>query len=152
MTNTVACKGKASKVFERGSADSVAPSQLEAELTRALNNHEFRVYYQPIVSLESSEIKGFEALVRWRHPSRGMLSPSEFLPVMENTGLIVPLGLWVLREASSEMHHWHRRFPNIPLLYLSVNISSKLFQEPDLVEQISQILNETGLNPASLTL
>src|SRR5689334_12035326 len=126
MTNMVACKGKANDVFERDTADSVVPSQLEAELTRALNNHEFRVYFQPIVSLETSEIRGFEALVRWRHPSCGLLSPSDFLPVMENTGLIVPLGLWVLREASSRMHHWRRRFPSMPLLYLSVNISSKL--------------------------
>ena len=152
MTNTVACKGRKKDVFEKGSTDPVAASQLETELTRALDNQEFRVYYQPIVSLETSEIRGFEALVRWRHPSRGLLSPSDFLPVMENTGLIVPLGLWVLREASSKMHEWHRRFPNGPLLYLSVNISSKLFQEPDLVEQISRILNETGLNPASLIL
>src|SRR5262245_15825471 len=134
------------------SIDFEAASQLEAELQRALDNDEFQVYYQPIVSLDTTEIKGFEALVRWQHPSRGLLFPADFLPAMERTQWIVPLGLWILREASSRMHQWHRRFPDNPLLYLSVNISSKLFQDPNLVEQISQILNETGFNRSSLML
>ena len=111
----------------------------------------FGVYYQPIVSLELVK-SGFEALVRWQHPSRGLLFPAAFLPVMEKTRWIVPLGLWIVRAASRQMHRWHRRFPDRPPLSLSVNISSQLFQEPDLVEQISQILNETGLNPSSLVL
>ncbi len=152
MTNTVACEPDPIEVLERDSIAFVAASQFETELRRALENEEFQVYYQPIVSLETSEIKGFEALVRWQHPSRGLLFPADFLPVMEKTGWIVPLGLWIVREASCQMHQWHRRFPDRPPLYLSVNISSKLFQEPDLVEQISQILNETGLNPSSLVL
>src|SRR5262245_22461951 len=113
MTNTVASKGRAR---ERESADSSDASQLETELKRALDNQEFRIYYQPIVSLETTEIRGFEALVRWLHPGRGLLSPSEFLPVMENSGLIVPLGLWVLREAAPKMRHWDRSVPDSPSL------------------------------------
>ena len=140
------------ELLERDSVASVAASQPETELRRALENEEFQVYYQPIVSLETSELKGFEALLRWQHPRRGLLLPADFLPIMERTAWIVPLDLWILREASCQMHQWHRRFPDRPPLYLSVNISSKLFQEPDLVEQISQILNETGLNPSSLVL
>ena len=148
---TVVCEADLINLLERDRPDPLTASQVEADLWRALDNREFQVYYQPIVSLETSEIKGFEALVRWRHPSRGLLFPADFLPVSEATGLIVPIGLWVFREASLQMHQWHRRFPSEPL-YLSVNISSKLFQQPDLVEQISQILNETGLNPATLML
>ena len=125
--------------------------QLEAAVRRALARQEFRVCYQPIVSLETGQIGGFEALVRWQHPTRGLLSPVDFLQATEENGLIVPLGLWVLRQASRQLHQWHRRFPGNPL-YLSVNISSKQFQQPNLVEQISQILHETGLNPASLKL
>jgi EAL domain-containing protein (putative c-di-GMP-specific phosphodiesterase class I) len=152
MTNTVACELDPVEVLERDSIASVALSQVETELRRALDNEEFRVYYQPIVSLETGELRGFEALVRWQHPSRGLLFPVDFLPVMDRTGWIVPLGLWIVREASCQMHQWHRRFRDRPPLYLSVNISSKLFQESDLVEQVSQILNETGLNPSSLVL
>ena len=152
MTNTVACEPDPVQVLESDSIALEAASQFETELRRALDNEEFRVYYQPIVALETGEIKGFEALVRWQHSTRGLLFPADFLPVMERTRWIVPLGLWIVREASCQMHQWHRRFPDRPPLYLSVNISSKLFQEPDLVEQISQILNETGLNPSSLVL
>jgi EAL domain-containing protein (putative c-di-GMP-specific phosphodiesterase class I) len=152
MTNTVACDPDFIEALETDSIAFGAASQFETELRRALDHEEFQVYYQPIVSLESSELKGFEALIRWQHPTRRLLFPADFLPVMERTGWIVPLGLWIVREASCQMHQWHRRFPDRPPLYLSVNISSKLFQEPDLVEQISQILNETGLNPSSLVL
>jgi len=130
----------------------VVCSQLEAELRRAIEHQEFRVYYQPIVYLETGQVAGFEALVRWQHPTRGLLSPVDFLQATEGTGLIVPIGLWVLREASGQMHRWHLSFPDNPPLHLSVNISSKQFQQPDLVEQISQILHQTGLNPASLKL
>lgn len=152
MTNTVAFEPDPIEVLEGNSIALVAASQFETELRHALDNEEFQVYYQPIVSLETSELKGFEALVRWQHPRRGLLFPADFLPVMERTGGIVPLGLWIVREASCQMHQWHRRFPDRPPLYLSVNVSSKLFQESDLVEQVSQILNETGLNPSSLVL
>lgn len=130
----------------------VACSQVEADLRRAVDRQEFRVFFQPICSLDTGRIMGFEALVRWQHPTRGLLSPVDFLQATEESGLIVPIGLWVLREASRQMHRWHLRFSDNPPLHLSVNISSKQFQQPDLVEQISQILHETGLNPTSLKL
>jgi len=155
---TATCLGKSSvselvRNFDATLPDSgVVCSQLEAELRRALEHQEFRVYYQPIVYLETGQIAGFEALLRWQHPIRGLLSPIDFLQATEETGLIVPIGLWVLREASRQMHRWHLHFPDNPPLYLSVNISSKQFQQPDLVEQVSQTLHETGLNPASLKL
>ena len=127
----------------------VIGSELEAELRRAVERQEFRVFFQPICCLDTGLIVGFEALVRWQHPTRGLLSPAEFLQAAEQTGLIVPIGLWVLREACRQMHGWHLQFPDNQLLRLSVNISSKQFQQPDLVEQIRQILHETGLNADS---
>jgi len=126
--------------------------QLEAELRRSLEHQDFRVYYQPIVYLDTGRIAGFEALVRWQHPTRGLLSPADFLQVAEDTGLIVPIGQWVLREACQQMHRWHLKFSDNPLLYLSVNISSQQFEQTNLVEQIGHILHETGLTPASLKL
>ena len=125
---------------------------LEAELRRALERQEFRVVFQPICSMDTRRIVGFEALFRWEHPSRGLLSPGDFLQITEDSGLIIPIGLWVLRQACQQMHRWHLRFPDSPPLYLSVNVSSRQFQQLDLVEQIAQILQETGLNPASLKL
>jgi len=155
---TATCLGKSSvselvRNFDEPLPDSgVVCSQLETDLRRAVDRQEFRVFFQPICSLDTGGIMGFEALVRWQHPARGLLSPVDFLQATEETGLIVPIGLWVLREASRQMHRWHLRFSDNPPLHLSVNISSKQFQQPDLVEQISQILDETGLNPASLKL
>src|SRR5688572_2965157 len=103
--------------------DSGICSQLEADLRRAVDRQEFRLFFQPICSLETGRIVGFEALVRWQHPTRGLLAPVDFLHAAEETGLIVPIGLWVLREACQQMHRWHLRFPDNPLLRLSVNIS-----------------------------
>lgn len=133
-------------------SDSREACSLEAQLRRAVDRQEFRICYQPIVQLETGKIVGFEALVRWEHPTRGLLSPIDFLPATEENGLVVPIGLWVLREACRQMHRWQLSFPDNPSLYLSVNISSKQFQQPDLVEQVSQTLHETGLNPKSLKL
>lgn len=113
---------------------------------------DFQVHYQPIVSLASGIIKGFEALVRWQHPTRGLVSPTEFIPIAEETGLIVPLGYWVLRSACCQMYAWQERFPTDPPLTISVNLSSKQFLQPDLIEQIDQILHETGLSACSLRL
>ena len=144
---------EALQFFNEGTSESSAHcAQLDAELRRAVKHQEFRICYQPIVQLETGKIVGFEALVRWQHPTRGLLSPIDFLAATEESGLIVPIGLWVLREACRQMHRWQLSFPDNPSLYLSVNISSKQFQQPDLVEQVSQTLHETGLNPASLKL
>jgi diguanylate cyclase (GGDEF)-like protein/PAS domain S-box-containing protein len=125
--------------------------QLENDLRRALDYQEFQLHYQPIVSLETGRITGFEALVRWQHPQRGMISPAEFIPVAEETGLILPLGDWVLRTACRQMHQWQRQSPAMPLT-INVNISSRQFLQPTLVEQIDQILQETELEPHNLKL
>ncbi len=133
---------------------AVALLQLENDLRRAIQRQEFQIYYQPIVLLETSELDGFEALVRWQHPERGLISPEEFIPVAEETGLIVPLGCWVLREACRQLHQWQAQFPHDSLelaeddpaspLTINVNISGKQFFQPDLVDQISQILRGDG--------
>lgn len=113
---------------------------------------EFQVHYQPIVSLSTGKIKGFEALLRWLHPERGFVSPTEFIPIAEETGLIVPLGYWVLREACRQTRIWQERFPTDPPLTISVNLSSKQFSQPDLIKQIDQILRSTSLDACCLKL
>ena len=126
--------------------------QLETDLQRAIAQKEFIVHYQPIVYLKNLRISGFEALVRWLHPTRGLVSPCDFIPAAEETGLIVPIGWWVMREACRQMQAWQSQFPSASPLTISVNVSSKQFSQPDLINQIQQILQETGLNPCSLTL
>jgi diguanylate cyclase (GGDEF)-like protein/PAS domain S-box-containing protein len=133
-------------------ASTVARLQLEAELRRAIEREEFQNYYQPIVSLDTGRIMGFEALVRWKHPTRGLVSPAEFIPIAEETGLILPLGQRVLREACRQMCVWQGRFPDYLPLIISVNISRRQFTQPDLIDQIIQILQETSLPAASLKL
>jgi diguanylate cyclase (GGDEF)-like protein len=126
--------------------------RLENDLRRAIEREEFRVYYQPIVALETGHIAGFEALVRWQHPERGFISPAEFISVAEDTNLIIPLGLWVLREACLQTVRWQWQSPANRRLTLSVNLSGKQFLQADLVECIEGILEETGLDPRSLKL
>jgi diguanylate cyclase (GGDEF)-like protein len=126
--------------------------KLENDLRRALERQEFRVCYQPIVALDTGHIAGFEALVRWQHPSRGFISPAEFISVAEDTNLIIPLGLWVLNEACRQMVRWQWQSPANKLLTLSVNLSGKQFSQLDLVERIEGILEETGLDPRRLKL
>jgi len=126
--------------------------QLENELRQAIERQELRVHYQPIVSVESGGITGFEALVRWEHPGRGLVFPAEFIPIAEETGLIVPIGSWVFREACQQMRAWQERFRSIPPLYVTVNFSAKQFAQPDLLEQIDLILLETGMDGSNLGL
>jgi diguanylate cyclase (GGDEF)-like protein/PAS domain S-box-containing protein len=141
------------EVFDPGMrAQAVARLELESDLRRAVDNGEFVLYYQPKVSLKTDKIVGAEALIRWRHPQRGIVSPDQFIPLAEETGLIVPIGLWVLREACTAMHRWHAEFPSVPPLEVSVNVSVRQFREPDLQAQIAAILAETQLDPATLQL
>jgi diguanylate cyclase (GGDEF)-like protein/PAS domain S-box-containing protein len=125
---------------------------LETDLRQAIENQEFRVYYQPIVSLTSGELTGFEALVRWQHPERGLLFPVEFLPLAEESGLIISLDRWVLEEACRQIQEWQDVFPERPNLTVSVNLSGKQVAQPDLVEEVARIIKETGLSPRSLKL
>jgi diguanylate cyclase (GGDEF)-like protein/PAS domain S-box-containing protein len=131
---------------------ALALLQLENELRRAVEQQEFRVYYQPIFSLSNQQILGFEALVRWQHPQRGVLYPQEFISVAEETSLIVPLGWWVLREATRQVAQWQAQLAANPPLAISVNLSGQQFSQPDLVAQVAAILQESGLNSRCLRL
>jgi FlaA1/EpsC-like NDP-sugar epimerase/EAL domain-containing protein (putative c-di-GMP-specific phosphodiesterase class I) len=131
---------------------SAVSVQLENDLRVALENEEFRIHYQPIVCLETNKISSFEALLRWQHPHRGLLWPDEFLPAAEETGLIVPIGEWVLRQACSQIRIWQSEFHLHSPLTVSVNLTSKQFFHPDLIETIGKILQETNLDTSSLRL
>ncbi|MBW4679033.1 MAG: EAL domain-containing protein [Microcoleus vaginatus WJT46-NPBG5] len=141
------------EVFDKNMhARAVALLQLETDLRRAIERQEFEVYYQPIVSLATEEITGFEALVRWQHPDRGVISPGEFIPLAEETGLINLIGWGVLRKACYQLRAWQLQFPNHRSLSISVNLSGKQFSQPNLVEQIAKILKETDLDASNLKL
>lgn len=118
---------------------------LDTDLHRAIERQEFILNYQPIVSLATGEIQGFEALVRWQHPDRGRVSPGDFIPIAEETGLIIPIGQWVLREACQQLRIWQASQLIAPSTYICINLSVKQFSQPDLIAQIDQILQETGL-------
>jgi len=144
-------RGKARyEVFEPSmDAKAVERLILETGLRRALVREQFRVYYQPIVALENDRIAGVEALLRWEHPQRGLLLPKEFISIAEETGLIVQIGQWVLREAGKQARIWQERFPDSPRMTISVNLSTREFFHPKLV---AEVLNESEIDPASLQL
>lgn len=119
--------------------------ELETDLRRALERQEFEVYYQPITSLPLGTLSGFEALARWHHPTKGTIGPAEFIPVCEETGLIVPLGNWLLKEACKTARSWQLKYPQHPEIKISVNLSAQQFREPQLVQEIESILAETDL-------
>ncbi len=118
--------------------------QTEIDLRQAIERGELRLHYQPIVTINNQEICGFEALVRWQHPTRGLLLPEAFIHIAETTGLIIPLGGWVLAEACRQMQAWTEQYPAMAAFTVSVNMSSKQFSQPDLVTEIQRILSETG--------
>ncbi|MCV3214930.1 bifunctional diguanylate cyclase/phosphodiesterase [Plectonema radiosum NIES-515] len=123
---------------------------LENELRGALERGEMLVYYQPLVDLHSTEVVAVEALVRWQHPTQGLVSPAKFIAIAEANGLIVPIGEWVLRTASAQSRAW--QLAGLPPIRMSVNLSARQFEEPNLVDIVSQILQETGLEASSLEL
>lgn len=126
--------------------------QLEQDLHQALTNQELQVYYQSIVSLKTDRIVGFEALIRWHHPHRGWISPAEFIPIAEETGLIIPIGQWILRSACQQIAQWNKNLSINNPLKISVNLSVKQLQDPDFIEKIDSILAETNLQGKSLQL
>ncbi len=134
------------------SAETIHRLDLESGLRRAVERHELRVFYQPLVDLATDHIVGLEALVRWQHPTRGLIPPLSFIPLAEETGLILPIGRWVLETACRQARQWQLAFPAEPPLTISVNLSARQFAQPDLVELVSQILAQTGLPPSSLEL
>jgi diguanylate cyclase (GGDEF)-like protein len=135
-------------------ADVVDRLQLETDLRHAIDRGEMRVYYQPIVDTQTESILGFESLLRWQHPVRGMISPVEFIPIAEETGLIIALGDWVLRQSCTQLKIWHQAFDRLEpnALVVSVNVSSKQFLLPDFVSRVSQILQEQGIPARCLKL
>jgi diguanylate cyclase (GGDEF)-like protein/PAS domain S-box-containing protein len=140
-------------VFEASMhTDALFRLELESDLRQALERSEFRVYYQPIVLLRSGRVIEAEALVRWQHPTRGLVAPSDFVPIAEDTGLIVPLGQWVLEQACRQASIWQAEYPTEPPLTMSVNLSPRQFQQASLVEQVTRALSEAGLAPISLKL
>jgi len=147
-------KGKACyEVFDAAiHSQSIDRLQMETDLRRAIERKEFQVYYQPIVSLYTGRITGFEALIRWQHPQRGLVSPTEFIPTAEETGLITPIGWWTLWKAGRQLRLWQEQFPASKPLTMNVNLSCKQFTQPDLLEQIDQVLQETGVAVGSLKL
>lgn len=126
--------------------------EIETDLHRALDEEQFEVYYQPIVSLEDGSIAEVEALVRWRHPTRGFLPPSEFIPVAEDTGLIVDLGEWVLRTACRQASQWRASDPSLSTLRVGVNVSVRQLRLPEFVSQVKSALSESGLPGGQLKL
>ncbi len=145
-------RGKAVLVVfdEAMHAEAVARLQLETDLRQAATRQEFRIHYQPIVSLRTGRIRSFEALLRWQHSDRGMVYPDEFVPLAEETKLILPIGLWVFRSAVEQLAKWQKQFSTTPPLTMSVNLSCRQFSQPDLVFQVERLLLETRLDPGCL--
>ena len=137
---------------EEMQAHSVNLLQMENDLRRAFERNEFFVNYQPIIALDDFRLCGFEALVRWQHPDRGLISPAEFIPIAEEGGQILQIGEWVLREACYQLRRWQEKYPSDKPLYMTVNLSAKQFAQPDLVDRVRDILSETKINPAFLKL
>lgn len=125
---------------------------LETAMRRAIERQELRVYYQPLVRIDTAAVVGFEALVRWQHPDRGLISPIEFIPLAEETGMIVPIGAWVLEESCRQVQLWQEQLGATRGLLLSVNVSARQFQSPELVETVASVLQRTGFNPTHLKL
>jgi diguanylate cyclase (GGDEF)-like protein/PAS domain S-box-containing protein len=144
--------GKArSVIFEQTMHDqALALTNLEVDLRYAITREEFRLHYQPIVSLHTGVIVGVEALLRWQHPTRGSIMPGEFLGVLEAAGLMIPVGNWVLRTACTQLRAWHTA--GLAQLYVAVNLSARQLQQRDLPATIAEILEQTGLTPQSLHL
>jgi diguanylate cyclase (GGDEF)-like protein/PAS domain S-box-containing protein len=141
------------EIFDKAMHEAaVGLLQMETDLRHALEREEFFIQYQPIVNLDDFRLCGFEALVRWRHPERGLISPLDFIPLAEDTGQIIPIGHWVLVQACRQMHRWQRRYGMEHPLFVSVNLSGRQFAQSDLIEQIKNTIAETRLNPRGLKL
>lgn len=147
-------KGRAQyQVFNQAMhAQATRRLQLETEMRQALERREFEIHYQPIINLETNELEGFEALVRWRHPEMGLIPPSQFIPAAEETGLILQLGRWVLDESCRQLREWQDDILSASALTMSVNLSCKQFLQSDLAEQVSETLKTRGLAARCLKL
>ena len=133
-------------------ADVVERMEIETGLRFALERDELRVHYQPLINLETGRMTGVEALARWQHPTRGLMAPGLFIPIAEETGLILPIGYWVLEEACRQMQVWKAEHPDYGVFTVNVNLSGKQLQRPDVVERVSAILEKTRIAPESVKL
>ncbi len=141
------------QVFEPAMHDTALKRlELKADLQRAIEHDEYVLHYQPVIELETGRITGVEALVRWIHPVRGLVPPLDFIPLAEETGLIVPIGRWVMLEACRSAVEMQDRFPSDPPMHMAVNLSARQIARPELVDEVRDILTETGLDPGSLIL
>ena len=145
-------KGRYQLFEPRMHAEMLAQLELESELRQAPERGELVLYYQPTVELASGRVTGLEALVRWQHPTKGLLQPSAFIPLAEERGIIGSIGAWVLREACRQARRWQDEFTGREPLAVHVNLSGEQFGQPDLVDQIAAVLREAGLDPGLLTL
>ena len=137
--------------YEADKAIAVKDIEFEAELEQALEHQEFELHYQPIVNLENLAIHGFEALLRWRHPTRGLIAPEKFVQFTETTGLIVPIGNWIFTEACRAQKELAELFPYHPL-FISINLSTKQFAESDLVSTVAEAIQENDVDPRRIKL
>jgi diguanylate cyclase (GGDEF)-like protein len=131
-------------VFDRSMHDRLTPSTAERRLREAIENGEFQIRYQPVVSLWTRRLVGVEAVLRWEDPTRGSISPADFLPALEDTGLIVPVGRWLLHEACAQSHAWSTQFPGRPPLQVTVTVSPREVSQSDFVDQLHNALADTG--------
>ncbi len=126
--------------------------RMETDLRRALDKRELEVYYQPILAIESQTVLGFEALLRWRHPSRGLVLPDDFIGIVESTSLVMPVGWWVIEQSCQQLSKWQHLFPQTNPLSMSINVSGKLFLTDDLAKRLAALLEDYALSPASIHL
>jgi len=126
--------------------------EIETQLRQALANDELRVHYQPIVMMETGKLLGFEALIRWEHPERGIILPEEFFPIMEETGLIIQAGRWVMMTACKQARQWNKKYPDLAPLAMSVNLSGVEFTHPELGDNVREALEVSGLDPQCMTI
>ncbi|MEM8640313.1 MAG: EAL domain-containing protein [Cyanobacteria bacterium P01_G01_bin.54] len=138
------------KVFSTGMLTEVVDRfTLENDLRQGIADQQFILYYQPIVALETEKIVGFEALTRWQHPQQGLMSPSRFIPLAEETGLIIPLGEWICQESCHQVHQWQHQFPELSLM-LSINLSGRQFDKPDFHQQLARIIQAEHIDGSML--
>jgi diguanylate cyclase (GGDEF)-like protein len=153
MYRAKALGGAGHEVFDRSMhSRAVDLLRKETELRRAMERNEFQIYYQPVVTLNEGRITGFEALIRWNHPERGLVSPVEFIRMAEETGMIIEIDRYVLREACRQLKDWRTRLPGRQDLSVSVNLSVKQFSRPDLADHVIAAIRQAGLDAAAVRL
>ncbi len=141
------------EVFHEGlRLQAISRMEIEEHLRDAIKKHELELYYQPIQNISSEQIVGFEALIRWNHPTYGMLYPAEFLAVAEETGLSLPIGLWSLVEACKQVKKWQKESDTLDDFYISINVSARQFAHPDLIKEMRKVLHQTDVDPRNIRL